>query len=68
MRWQATPEEVLGMCHDWWMRRRVGETEETRRLWDEFERTPPVSEPEMTADDRDVTLERDSATPTPAER
>jgi hypothetical protein len=50
------------------MRRRVDEPEEARRLWDEFERTPPVSEPEMTADDCDVTLERDSARATPAER
>jgi hypothetical protein len=64
----SDPEGVLNMCHDWWMRRRVEEMQETRWLWDEFERTPPVSEPDVTADEPNVSLERDSGTPTPAER
>jgi hypothetical protein len=56
----------LGMCEDWWMWRRYREADEARRLWDEFDRTPPVSEPER-VDERDVTLEEREATPTAAD-
>jgi hypothetical protein len=59
-------QEVLGMCEDWWMWRRHREAEEARRLWDEFDRTQPVSEPER-VDEREVTLEQREATPTAAE-
>jgi hypothetical protein len=55
-------QEVLSMCEEWmWHRRR--EAEAASRLWDEFERTPPVSEPER-VDERDVTLEERERTPT----
>jgi hypothetical protein len=54
------------MCEEWWMWRRRLEAEEGRRLWDEFERTRPVGEPERT-DEREVTLEEREATPTAAE-
>jgi hypothetical protein len=57
----------LGMCEEWWMWRRRRETEEGRRLWDEFERTQPVSEPER-VDEREVTLEEREATSAAAER
>jgi hypothetical protein len=61
-------QEVVSMCHDWWMLRRVDESEESRRLWDEFEGTQPAIEPDVTALEPTVTLERDEfATPTPAE-
>jgi len=56
----------LGMCEDWWMWRRRREGDEARRLWDEFERTEPVSEPER-VDEREVTLEAREGTPTAAE-
>jgi len=52
----------VGMCEDWWMWRRDREAEEARRLWDDFERTRPVSEPERT-DEREVTLEEREETP-----
>jgi hypothetical protein len=61
-------EEVLSMCHEWWMRRRGDETEENRRLWDEFERMRPVSEPDVTVEEPEVTLEERARTPTAAER
>jgi hypothetical protein len=54
------------MCEEWWMWRRHREAEEARRLWDEFERTRPVSEPER-IDERDVMLEQREAAPIPAE-
>jgi hypothetical protein len=60
-------QEVLRMCEEWWMWRRRHEAEETRRFWDEFDRTPPVREPER-ADEYDVTLEERDETPTAAER
>ena len=53
------------MCEEWWMWLRRREAEEGRGLWDEFERTRPVSEPER-IDEREVTLEEREATPTAA--
>jgi hypothetical protein len=50
------------MCEEWWMWRRRREDEEDRRLWDEFERTRPVSEPER-IDEREITLEQREETP-----
>jgi hypothetical protein len=61
-------QEVLSMCHEWWMRRRVDETEENRRLWGEFEHVRPVTEPDVTVEDPKVTLEERASTPTAAER
>jgi hypothetical protein len=55
------------MCHERWMRRRSEEAEEGRRLWEEFERTWPVAEPDVRTEEPEVTLERDVA-PAPAER
>ena len=55
------------MCEDLWMWRRRRDAEEGRRLWEEFGRTRPVSEPERT-DEPEVTLEEREATPTAAER
>jgi hypothetical protein len=56
----------LGMCEEWWMWRRRREADEVSRLWDEFERTQPVNEPER-IDEREVTLEERDRTPTAAE-
>jgi hypothetical protein len=56
------------MCEEWLMWHRRREAEEGRWLWDEFERTRPVSEPEVTADEPEVTLEEREAPPTPVER
>jgi hypothetical protein len=56
------------MCEEWWMWHRRREAEEGRRLWDEFERTRPVSEPPATSEEPEVTLEEREATPAPAER
>jgi hypothetical protein len=54
------------MCEEWWMGRRAREAEEARRLWEEFERTRPISEPERVGE-RNVTLEEREATPAAAE-
>jgi hypothetical protein len=54
------------MCEKWWMCRRHREAEEARQLWDEFERTQPVSERERTTD-RELTLEEREAAATAAE-
>jgi hypothetical protein len=56
----------LGMCEEWWMWRHRREAEEARCLWDEFERTRPVGEPER-IDEREVTREEREATATAAE-
>jgi hypothetical protein len=48
------------MCEEWSMWRRRREAEEARRMWDEFERTPPVSQPEH-VDEPEVTLEERKA-------
>jgi hypothetical protein len=45
------------MCHEWWLRRRrFEEREADRALWDEFERTRPLSDTEVGNDEADVTL------------
>jgi len=56
------------MCHEWWMRRRFEEAEEGRGLWEDFERTRPVGEPEVTVEEPEVTLEEREAVRAPAER
>ena len=56
------------MCHDWWLKRRFEEDEASRELWDEFERTRPLNEPEPTGEEAEVTLERREPTPLSAER
>ncbi|HYB24752.1 MAG TPA: hypothetical protein VED41_13200 [Solirubrobacteraceae bacterium] len=56
------------MCHDWWLKRRFEEGEASRELWDEFERTRPLNEPEPTDEETEVTLERRESTRLSAER
>jgi hypothetical protein len=55
------------MCHEWWLRRRSEEREASRRLWDEFEHTRPLSDPEVTKEEAEVTLEKREPMPLPAE-
>jgi hypothetical protein len=51
------------MCHDWWFKRRVEEeAEASRRMWDEFERTRPLSDPGVTEEEPEVTLETPETT------
>ena len=47
------------MCHEslWW-RRRYEEREASRELWDEFEQTQPLSDPDADDKEAEVTLER----------
>jgi hypothetical protein len=56
------------MCHDWWMWRRLEEREESRELWDEFERTVPLSDPALRDKETEVTLEQRESEPVAAER
>lgn len=56
------------MCHDWWRSRAYPEREAGRKLWDEFERSRPLSEPEPEDEDAEVTLEASDAEPAGAER
>jgi hypothetical protein len=48
--------------------RRVEEREASRELWEEFEQTRPLSEPELADEETEVTLERREPTPLRAER
>jgi hypothetical protein len=56
------------MCHDWWQWRRYQEREARRDLWDEFERTRPLSDAGPAEEDADVTLEASDAEPAGAGR
>ena len=56
------------MCHDWWLKRRFEEGEASRELWDEFERTRPLTEPDPTDEETEVTLERHERTRVSADR
>jgi hypothetical protein len=51
------------MCHEWWRQRRLEEREASRQMWDEFERTRPLSEPEVTEEQPEITLEQEAAPP-----
>ena len=55
------------MCHDWWLKRWFEEGDESREPWDEFGRTPPLTEPEPAGKEAEVTLERREPTPINAE-
>jgi hypothetical protein len=56
------------MCHEWWLRRRSDEGEVSRRRWDEFEHTRPLSDPEVADEQPEVTLEKRQPTPLAAQR
>lgn len=56
------------MCHERWLRRRSEEREASRRLWDEFDQTRPLSEPEVTEPEPEITLEEVEPTPLAADR
>lgn len=45
------------MCNEWWIRRQTEEREASRRMWEEFERTRPLSEPGVTEEEPEVSLE-----------
>lgn len=45
------------MCHESWFHRRDEEREASRRMWDEFERTRPLSDPQLSEAEREVVLE-----------
>jgi hypothetical protein len=51
------------MCHEWWQRRRFEEREASCRMWDEFERTRPLSDPDVTEEEPEVTLEKAETAP-----
>jgi hypothetical protein len=53
----------FAMCEEWWFRRRAQEAEASRRMWDEFERTRPLSDPEVTEEQPEVTLEKPETVP-----
>jgi hypothetical protein len=56
------------MCHERWLRRLYEEREASRRMWDEFERTRPLSDPELPEEEREVTLEEQEAPSLATER
>jgi hypothetical protein len=55
------------MCHERWLRRSFEERDESRRLWDDFEQTRPLSEPEVTEQEPEVTLEQRDPAPLAAD-
>ena len=58
----------VAMCHEWWVRRRAEERAASRRLWDEFGHTRPLSDPELIGEEAEVTLEKREPTPLAVER
>ena len=55
------------MCHEWLWRQLYEKREAGRELWDEFERTAPLSDPEPADEEAEITLERSEAQPLAAE-
>lgn len=56
------------MCHDWWQWRACEEREMSRKMWDEFERTRPLCDPEPADDEAEVTLQSPATEPAGPER
>ena len=57
------------MCHEYWWRRRAEEERAaSRRMWDEFERTRPLSDPHLDDDEAEVTLEEQDPAPLGTQR
>jgi hypothetical protein len=57
------------MCHSKWLRRRDEERDASRELWDEFEQTRPLSDPEPADDEEpEVALEHPDSRPVATER
>ncbi len=56
------------MCHEWCQRRMQDGREASRDLWEEFEQTRPVNEPEVTGEEAEVTLETPHVKPLAVER
>jgi hypothetical protein len=57
------------MCHEsWWWRHRYEERAASRELWDEFEHTRPLSDPEPAEPETEVTLEHPEPRPVATER
>jgi hypothetical protein len=46
------------VCNEWWFQRRAQEREASRLMWEEFERTRPISDPGVTEEEPEVTLEQ----------
>jgi hypothetical protein len=57
----------FAMCHEWWLRRKFEEREASRRMWDEFERTRPLSNRDVTEEEPEVTLEHPEPVPLTAQ-
>jgi hypothetical protein len=56
------------MCHDWWQWRMYQEDDASRNLWDEFERTIPLSDPDRADQEAEITLGAPDSEPAGAER
>jgi hypothetical protein len=50
------------MCEEWWIHRRAEEREASRRMWDEFERTRPLSDQDVIKKEPEVILEEPETT------
>jgi hypothetical protein len=56
------------MCHERWLRGRFEEREASRQMWEEFDQTTPLSEPQTPEEDKEVRLEEREPTPLATER
>jgi hypothetical protein len=56
------------MCHEWWQMRMYEQREASRKLWEEFERTEPLSEPEPAEEEIELTLEEPEEQPAATKR
>jgi hypothetical protein len=54
------------MCHEWSWRRAFEDREASRQMWDEFERTRPLSDPEVIEQEPEITLDQPESPPVAA--
>jgi uncharacterized protein YndB with AHSA1/START domain len=52
------PQGGFAVCHQSWFHRRDEEREASRRMWEEFDRTRPLSDPKLPEEEQDIVLEQ----------
>jgi hypothetical protein len=57
------PRRCPRMCEEFWMRRWVAEADESRRLWEEFDRTRRVRSSAPGMDEEELELEQPEPAP-----
>jgi hypothetical protein len=51
------------VCHEGWLQYQAEEREASRRMWDEFDRTRPLNDPQVPEEAPEVRLQKPETVP-----